>query len=180
MPSSTTSTTSCCPSCDPHDDLRRTGVLLHVRERLGDDVVGGRLDRLGVTPPGQGSELDRNRCAEHESLERRREALLGEKGRVQPARELADVLEPGGEFVDRAVEQRVALVRRLAQATEVEQHRQPLLRAVVKIALDSAALGVGDLDEPGTRGAQLLLRALAVGDVSEVSGERRRPGSPIP
>ena len=56
-----------------------------------------------------------------------------------------------------------------------QQHgREPLLRAVVEVALDPPPLGVGDLDETGARGAELVLGALAVGDVAQVAGERRR------
>ena len=94
---------------------------------------------------------------------------------MQPARELADLLQPGGELVDRELEQRVAVVRRLAQPAEGQQHGgEPLLRAVVEVALDPLPLGVGDLDEPRARGAQLRLGLLSVGDVAQVAGEGRR------
>ena len=69
--------------------------------------------------------------------------------------------------------------RGLAQAAEREEDRgQALLRAVVEVALDPMPLGVGDLDEPRARGAQLRFRPLSLGDVPEVRGEGRRPGKP--
>ena len=62
----------------------------------------------------------------------------------------------------------------LAQAAQAEQHGgDPLLGAVVQVALDAPALGVGDLDEAGAGGAQLGLRLLPVGDVAQVAGEHR-------
>jgi hypothetical protein len=44
-----------------------------------------------------------------------------------------------------------------SHGTQLEGHgHQALLRAVVQVSLDSAALGVGGLDDPGTRGLDLL------------------------
>ena len=96
---------------------------------------------------------------------------------MQAARELADLLEPGRELVDRDVEQRVRAPPALARAGRgmSSTDGEPLLRAVVEVALDALALGVGDLDEPRARGPQLRLGPHAVGDVAQVAGERRRP-----
>ncbi len=71
----------------------RPCVLDDVRQRLGDDVVGGRLDRLGQ-PLGQLEvELDGERRAGGEHLERRAQAALGEHGRVDALRQLAQLGE---------------------------------------------------------------------------------------
>ena len=95
---------------------------------------------------------------------------------MEPARELAQLVQAGGELLDRGVEQRgVAVVGRVAQPADGEQHRrEPLLRAVVEVALDAPALGVGDLDESCARCAQLRFVALPVGDVAQVARERRQ------
>ena len=79
------------------------GVLRDVRERLRDDVERGRLDRLGQPLRRHGVELDRERRARGERLERRREPAVGEHGRVDPAGELAQLLEREGELGARAL-----------------------------------------------------------------------------
>ena len=80
---------------------------------------------------------------------------------MQAARQLAELLEPGRELVDR--ERRAAAsgsATRARMRPRREQHRgEPLLRAVVEVALDALPLGVGDLDEAGARRAQLALGA---------------------
>jgi hypothetical protein len=94
---------------------------------------------------------------------------------VQPAGELAQLLQPGGELLDRAVQQAVLLRGAVAKAAEVEEHRgEALLGAVVEVPLDPLPFLVGDLHEPGARGAQRVLRPLSLGDVAEVAGERGR------
>src|SRR3954467_8975835 len=58
--------------------------------------------------------------------------------------------------------------RDLQDQTEVHQ---ALLRAVVEIALEPAALGVTRRHDPRTRSPQVRLSLLAVGDVAKVPGE---------
>ena len=74
---------------------------------------------------------------------------------MQAARELAQLRVRGGQLLLGGLEQ---LLRRLGLAArDLEQVRdgeQPLLRAVVQVAPDAAALGVGGLDDPGARGLQ--------------------------
>ena len=79
--------------------LRRVRVLADVRDRLGDDVVGRRLDRRREPLLGQLGDLDRDRRPRQQRVERRAEAALGEDGRVDAARELAQLREPVGEIV---------------------------------------------------------------------------------
>src|SRR4029079_14776352 len=86
-----------------HADLRkcRLGVLRDVRERLGGDVVRGGLDRRREALV-RDVDLDRNRGADHERLERRSETAVGEDVRVEAARQLPELLQglreldPGG------------------------------------------------------------------------------------
>ena len=91
----------------PHTDLRRRGVrvLDDVRERLRDDVVRGRLDRR-PEPLLRHLDLDRERRARDERLDRGREAAVGEHGRVDAARELAQLVECGCELLARAADDR--------------------------------------------------------------------------
>ena len=63
---------------------------------------------------------------------------------------LADVLQEGDGRV------RVALGARPREADLERERHEVLLRAVVQVALDAPARGVGRLDDPRLRGAQLL------------------------
>src|SRR6476660_1951901 len=101
---------------------------------------------------------------------------------MQAAGELAKLLEPRRELVDRDIEQRRALaVGVTPHPADGQQHRrEALLRPVVEVALDPTALGVGDLDETCAGRLELRLVALAVGDVAEVPRERRRAGQAYP
>jgi hypothetical protein len=65
-------------------------VLRHVRQRLRRDVVGRRLDRR-VEAVVRDVELDRQRQARRQRLERVREPPVGEDRRVEAARELAQL-----------------------------------------------------------------------------------------
>jgi hypothetical protein len=73
---------------DSNADNRRVRVLGHVGEQLGDDVVGSDLDPLGQTPLGAYVELDRDRGAACECVQRRREAALRQHGWMDPVRDL--------------------------------------------------------------------------------------------
>ena len=79
-------------------------MLLHVRERLRDHVVRRRLESLGELPVGQLGELDREGRTQRECLERGDEPALGEDRRMEPARQLPQLVEPGRELVDDRVE----------------------------------------------------------------------------
>ena len=74
---------------------------------------------------------------------------------MQTARQLPQLVEPGRELVDDGVEHLpVAVDGVRAETPDRQEHRrEPLLRAVVEVALDPPPLGVGDLDQPGARGA---------------------------
>ncbi len=100
--------------------LSSPGVLLHVGNRLGDEVVGGGLELFCERCLETQLELDGERGAKRERLERRDEAALGEHRGVQAACELADLLETGGKLIDRLLEQ-LASLGRIPQPTEVEQ-----------------------------------------------------------
>src|SRR3954465_6025112 len=100
---------------------------------------------------------------------------------MQAASELADVVQRGGELVDRGLEQGARLARRSADAPEVEQDGgDALLGAVMEVALDAPTLRIGDLDDPRPRRAQLALRPDPFGGVPQVARERRGPGERDP
>jgi hypothetical protein len=95
---------------------------------------------------------------------------------MEAARQLPQLVEPGRELVDNGVENLSIAVDGLRPEAPDRQEsgRQPLLRPVMKVALDPSPLGVCHLDQPSARGAKLVLGALAVGDVAQVAGEGRR------
>ena len=99
---------------------------------------------------------------------------------MQTARQHPQLVEPGGELVDDGVEHLPVAVDGLrAETPDRQQDRgEPLLRPVMEVALDPPPLCVGDLDETSARGAELGLGALAIGDVPQVAGERRRARQP--
>ena len=95
-PSSRTSTTAAPLRRRTRDRrLARVGVLGHVGQRLGDDEVGGRLDRRRQPLVRHLGELDRHRRAAGERLERAPEAAVGQHRGVDAARQLAQLLERG-------------------------------------------------------------------------------------
>ena len=88
--------------------------------------------------------------------------MLAQKGRVESARQLAQLVDPLSEIVlgrGRGALGRSAgsLLELRAGHAELERHRDELLLgAVVEIALESPALGVADLHEFGARSRQAL------------------------
>ena len=77
--------------CDANRDRGRLGVLGDVGERLGDDVVGGGLDRLGQAVVESSSSTG---SGVREAAPRGRRRGRGRRGRrVDPAGELAELLE---------------------------------------------------------------------------------------
>src|SRR5262245_16778894 len=78
---------------DRHAGRARLGVLGDVLQRLETREVDGRLDlgRVPADPVGPDRDRDcRTLCL---GVERRLEALVGQQWRVDPAREVAEVLE---------------------------------------------------------------------------------------
>src|SRR4029453_419699 len=94
--------------------------------------------------------------------QRRAEAGLAEDHRVDAPGELAQLGDGQPQLLGRLVERRRQLpvgAGRDLRAGDPEGERQihqPLLGAVVQVALDPAALGVAELDDAGPGGADLL------------------------
>ena len=89
---------------DPGDADPRGGrvrVLADVGERLRDDVERCRLDRSRQPFVGHRRELDGQRRARGQALDRRAEAAVGEHRRMDAAGELAQLCERERELVAR-------------------------------------------------------------------------------
>ena len=137
-------------------------MLGGVRQRFGDDEVRGRLHRQRQLPAAVEVELDRHRRAPRHGGKRGLQAAIGEDARMDPASELAELLQCGIELGarDRELARRrgVRLETRLEKPKAQRERDEPLLGAVVKIALDASPRGVRGLDDPRARGGQLLTR----------------------
>ena len=158
--------------------LGRVRVLDDVGEALGDDEVGGGLHRWRQPPLELEVALDLDRRALDEHVDRRHEAVVGQHGRVDAARELAQLRERGSELVGQllnGVGQLGLVLEPGTQQPEVERERDELLLgAVVQVALDLAAGVVGGLDDPAARVAELLQPRAQVGLQPLVVDRQRR------
>ena len=101
---------------------------------------------------------------------------------MDPARQLAQLLERAAELLLGAAEQLLGAVGVLAQACLRQPHRQrqrdePLLGAVVQVALEPPPLGRAGLDDAGARAraAPRPARAAAPAAARSRSRARRRP-----
>jgi hypothetical protein len=104
---------------------------------------------------GQRLDVERQRRVQAERAQRRREAVRGQAGRMQAARQFAQLAPRERRLLARLSQESRGVrrhVRRGAQR-EVEplaEGDQPLLGAVVEVASDPAALLVGGVEQPGT------------------------------
>ena len=141
-----------------HDHARRRRVLDGVGERLAGDEVRGRLD-LRRRAVGRRGDVDRDRGAAREVGERGGQALVQPR-RADAGGDRAQVGDRGRDLVDGGVERRDEHLRlareRALQAPQHDAERdQPLLRAVVQVALEPAPLLVAGLGDPRARGLHL-------------------------
>ena len=138
-----------------------------------------RAARRGSTSSSTGT-----RRALGERLERGAQAAVGEHRRVDAARELAQLLQRERELlrrVRRGSRRRAPGSERELALREAERERErdePLLRAVVQVPLEPPPLGVGRLDEPHARAAELVLVPRALAHVE--AGEQRGRARPAP
>src|SRR5262245_29567378 len=80
--------------------------------------------------------------------------------------ELAQLLDRRRELADRFPERRIRVVPAALRVAKLQQERdQPLLCAVVQVALEATPRVVGGGDDARARTADLGLVSLAVGDV---------------
>ena len=147
------------------------------------------MDSTGGGQPERRHAVDRggDRRARRERLERRAEAALGQQRRVDAARELAQLLDGQRRLLACLGDQRRGRLRvrrepRLGHAERERQRHEPLLGAVVQVALDPAALGVAGGDDAGARVAQAVdpLVQLHGARAEHHAGEQRpEPGEPV-
>ena len=172
---------------------RGPGVLGGVGERLGDDVVGRDLDLLRQAAPEVDGQLDGYGRTAGQRLDRRRQAAFGQDSGVDAAGGLPELVQRGGQTLRHPAEpgpQPGQVVGRRRSVAQVEHQRhQPLLRAVVQVALDPPAFAVAGGDDPGPGGGQLLaVLAQRAGHRVEavcqrpdlVSAAFRHPGTQVP
>jgi hypothetical protein len=132
-----------------------TCVLADILETFQTAEVDGRLDVLGVAAGRRRLErrrLSRAPCDAGQGLAK---SELAEHRRVQPLREIAqllqDLLELGAELGESSCGLRVRR-RQLACETDPDaQGDEVLLRSVVEVTLDPAALGVSRRDDARAR-----------------------------
>ena len=146
---------------DGHRDRGGLRVLGDVGQRLGHEEVARGLD-VGRMAGLVELELDRQRGVRGQVLERGREAVVGEHGRVDPRRQITQLADRAPRLLGRGVERR----RRRHAARLLDPHErsdQPLLGAVVEVAADPAPLGRGGARQPRARARQLLRAGLLGG-----------------
>ena len=128
----------------PHRRRRRGGVLRDVRERLRDEEVRGELHGLGNPSDRASFDPHRNRHSPGERRDRSLEPLFTEEGGMDATGELAQFADRLLELVLRAGEcdRRRRVVSGRGEAERDGESDETLLRAVVQVALDPAALGI--------------------------------------
>ena len=161
MPSSTISTTSSPSFVSTSTDADvRLRVLGDIGEALRDDVVRRNLERLGKPALDVDLQLHGHRGPRGELLERDCEPVAADDRRVQASGDLAQLcqrsrdLSPGP--VDPRLDVRVAVDSPLEHAQLEGERDEPLLRAVVEVALEQLPLTLRRLDDARAGAAELL------------------------
>ena len=134
-------------------------MLRRVRERLGGHEVERRLDAVGESSDLLQVELDGERRAQGERLDRSAEAALGQDRRADAAGQLTELAEgvlqlPLGSLELRRGGDRVAFEERADQLEAERDRAELLLGAVVQIALDAAFDRVRGLRDASARRLQ--------------------------
>ena len=161
-----------------HGGPGRARVLGDVGERLGDQVVGGDLDGGGRTALQRDGDVHGQRRAGRDRAQRGAEPTVGEHGGVDAVGQVAQLAQRGAELLPRGGHEPLLLGpgrEPSAERAELQRERhEPLLGAVVEVALEPAALAVPRLDDP--RAAPRAARRLR-GDVLDEreDGSSMRP-----
>ena len=141
---------------DVHRRLLGAGVPGHVGQRLGHHEVGDGLRGRAGAPFEPDVEPHRDRGARGQRGQRGVQAAVGQHGRVDATDHVAQLGDRVLRLLVRAGDQlpgglRVGVELLLGHPEVHRQRDQVLLRAVVQVALDPAALGVRRVDHPGPR-----------------------------
>jgi hypothetical protein len=144
---------------DPDVHALRLRVLAGVGERLGHQEVGRALHRRRRTLGDVRVHRHAQRARVRQRRDRRLEAAIGQHGRVDPASEVAQLLERLARALARLLEHlsRALGISRhllLGHADAHPERHQPRLRAVVQVALDAAQLGLLLVHRTGTGGGE--------------------------
>ena len=185
-PSSATSTTALPLVCATLTRTSEARVLGRVGERLRDQVVRRRLDRRGQALLELGAQVDRG-------------AAPGRRASRAPARALCRTGSPGGCRAPARAAPRAPRKRSLeacssssaargspsaslrsAIRSSSRQRDQPLLRAVVQVALDPAPRLVAGLHDAGARVGELLARLRVGQGLGDQLGEAGDSGARSP
>ncbi len=174
-------------SRERHDRGRvGAGVLDDVLNRLEAAEVHRDLELLRVPPDSDRPDRDRERGAPRGRAERLTQAASVQQRRIDAAREQAKLLEDivhlAPDRRQRALAPLRVLLDRLRRHVELDpQTHEVLLDAVVEVALEPPALGVGHLHQPDPRGRQVGRRRLEIrlepgSSPAGSARPRRRPG----
>src|SRR5215472_15661361 len=176
IPSSRTSTAhrSSWSSTHTEADVARACLTTFVRASEQKKYTLASVGHVGV---------DGDRQPGGEGVDGRGETALGEDGGMDPRGDLTQILDPAPGVAEGQAEQFPGALRRgcpllLGELEVDDRGYEPLLGAVMQVPGDLLARRVGGGDQARPGGHQLVLGALALGDVAEVAGERRRSGQP--
>ncbi len=132
-------------------------MLRDICETLGDEVVGGDLDRVWKAFVDRDSQPNGHWGTRSELLESNRETMAADDRGVNPARNLAQLSKRRGDLLSGLCEALAgAAVSRqlLLEQAKVERERdQPLLSAVMQVALESLPFVLPRLEDTRTRSA---------------------------
>ena len=124
-------------------------VLADIREALGDEVVGGDLERLGQAPCTRRRAAPARRRARR-AARARRQPMAADHGRMDSPRHLTQLVQRCLDLASRPLEPprgRGSASPGLLEQAQLERERdEPLLRTVVQVALQPLPLPLTRLD----------------------------------
>ncbi len=150
---------------------RRSSVLRDIRQSFGDDVVRRRFD--GRRQPARGDvDLDGQLRSGNERVHGRGQAAIREHGGVDPACELAKLVDRMSQLLACAADDLgraggIDREPRLGEPKAYGQRDEALLGSVVQVPLETLTGVVPRSDEACARRSKLLFVALAVADVAQ-------------
>jgi hypothetical protein len=150
-------------------DPRSLRMPHHVRQRLRDNEVRGRLDGRIQSADGALTKRDRGLRSARKGLQGGHQATFGQERRMQPASQGAQLRSAGAQFLDGLLEgprQRRVRARPELPHGRAERHldhRQTLLRPIMEVALKSPPGFVGRQHNSCPRRADLLELHLELG-----------------